>query len=86
MIVGEAVIGFALVAALLTILLGPDSALVLRAALTQGRRLAIATGLGISSGALAWGTAAGVGATALITASELAFRRVPGCPRTGAGH
>ncbi len=73
MTVGEAVIGFALVAALLTILPGPDSALVLRTALTQGRRLAIATGLGINSGALAWGAAAGVGAAALIAASELAF-------------
>lgn len=73
MSVGEAIIGFALVAALLTILPGPDSALVLRTALTQGRRLAIATGLGINSGALAWGAAAGVGAAALIAASELAF-------------
>lgn len=73
MTVGEAVLGFALVAALLTILPGPDSALVLRTALTRGRRLAIATGLGINSGALAWGAAAGVGAAALIAASELAF-------------
>ncbi len=73
MSVGEAVLGFALVAALLTILPGPDSALVLRTALIGGRRLAVATGLGINSGALAWGAAAGVGAAALIAASAVAF-------------
>lgn len=73
MTIAEALLGFALVAALLTILPGPDSALVLRSALVQGRSAAIATGLGINSGALVWGAAAGVGAAALIAASELAF-------------
>lgn len=73
MSIGEAIAGFALVAALLTILPGPDSALVLRSALVQGRRAAIATALGINSGSLVWGAAAGVGAAALITASTIAF-------------
>lgn len=73
MSIGEAIAGFALVAALLTILPGPDSALVLRSALVQGRRLAIATALGINSGSLVWGAAAGVGAAALIAASTIAF-------------
>lgn len=73
MTVPEAIIGFALVAALLTILPGPDSALVLRSALVQGRRPAIATALGINTGSLVWGAAAGVGAAALIAASEVAF-------------
>lgn len=73
MSVPEAIIGFALVAALLTILPGPDSALVLRSALVQGRRPAIATALGINTGSLIWGAAAGVGAAALIAASEVAF-------------
>ncbi len=73
MSIGEAIAGFALVAALLTILPGPDSALVLRSALVQGRRAAIATALGINSGSLVWGAAAGVGAAALIAASTIAF-------------
>lgn len=73
MTVAEAIGGFALVAALLTILPGPDSALVLRSALVQGRRPAIATALGINTGSLVWGAAAGVGAAALISASEVAF-------------
>ncbi len=73
MSIAGALWGFALVAALLTILPGPDSALVLRAALTQGRRPAIATALGINSGSLVWGAAAGVGAAALLAASEFGF-------------
>jgi RhtB (resistance to homoserine/threonine) family protein len=73
MSIGESIAGFALVAALLTILPGPDSALVLRSALVQGRRAAIATALGINSGSLVWGAAAGVGAAALIAASTVAF-------------
>lgn len=73
MTVAEALWGFALVAALLTILPGPDSALVLRSALTEGRRPAIATAIGINSGALVWGAAAGVGAAALLAASEIGF-------------
>jgi threonine/homoserine/homoserine lactone efflux protein len=71
--IGEALWGFAIVAALLTILPGLDSALVLRSALTQGRRPAIATAFGICSGSLIWGAAAGVGAAALLAASEFAF-------------
>ncbi len=71
MTVVEAVGGFALVAALLTILPGPDSALVLRSAVVQGRRPAIATALGINTGALVWGAAAGVGAAALIAGGFL---------------
>ena len=73
MSVGSAVAGFAVVAALLTVVPGLDTALVLRAALTQGRSLAAVTALGISTGALAWGAAAAVGVSALLTASRVAF-------------
>jgi threonine/homoserine/homoserine lactone efflux protein len=62
-----------LLAAVLTIIPGLDTALVLRASLAQGRRHAIATALGINSGAFVWGAAAAVGATALLAVSELAF-------------
>jgi threonine/homoserine/homoserine lactone efflux protein len=64
---------FAIVAGLLTITPGLDTALVLRSALTAGRRLAFATALGISTGALIWGAGAAVGVSALLTASHLAY-------------
>lgn len=73
MTVLEALASFALLAAFLTILPGPDSALVLRTALTRSRAQAYATGLGICFGAFVWGAAAAVGAAALLAASELAF-------------
>ncbi len=73
MTIAQALAGFALLAAVLTIIPGLDTALVLRASLTQGRRHAIATALGINSGAFVWGAAAAVGATALLAVSEFAF-------------
>lgn len=74
MTVGEALLGFALLAGLLTIVPGLDTALVLRSALRRSPRYAAAAGLGIISGALVWGAAAAVGASALLQASELAYR------------
>lgn len=68
-----ALLSFAVVAALLTITPGLDTALVLRSALVQGRRLAIATSMGIIAGAFVWGIAAAVGLAALLRASEGAF-------------
>jgi threonine/homoserine/homoserine lactone efflux protein len=59
--VAEALGGFAVVAALLTILPGPDSALI------------HATALGIASGTFVWGAAAALGAAALLAASEFGF-------------
>ncbi len=73
MTITSALLGFAALAALLTITPGFDSALVLRSALVQGRRLAIATGLGIITGAFVWGVAASIGLAALLRASEVAF-------------
>lgn len=73
MTVGEALWGFGIVAALLTIIPGLDTALVLRASLTQTRSHAYATALGICTGALVWGAAAAAGASALLHASEVAF-------------
>ncbi len=68
-----AVLSFAVLAGLLTVVPGLDTALVLRAAITQGRRQAFATALGINTGALAWGAAAAVGVSALLTASTIAY-------------
>lgn len=74
MTVLEAMFLFALVAIPLTIMPGLDSALVLRTAVVSGRRHAYATALGINAGVLAWGVAATVGATAVLAASEAAYR------------
>jgi threonine/homoserine/homoserine lactone efflux protein len=68
-----AVLGFGLVALLLTITPGLDTALVLRAAITRGRREAVATALGVVAGVLAWGAAAAVGVSALLAASTVAY-------------
>jgi threonine/homoserine/homoserine lactone efflux protein len=70
---GSAVGGFAVLAALLTVTPGLDTALVLRAGLTQSRSVAVATAVGIVVGLFVWGAAAAVGVSALLTASRLAF-------------
>ena len=73
MTVASALWSFALLAGVLTIIPGPDSALILRSALIQTRKHAYATALGIASGTFVWGAAAAVGAAALLAATELAF-------------
>lgn len=64
---------FAVVAALLTITPGVDSMLVLRTAAVAGGRTAMLAGLGVLTGLLSWGFAAGVGLAALLAASETAY-------------
>jgi threonine/homoserine/homoserine lactone efflux protein len=70
---GTSVLTFALVALALTLTPGLDTALVLRAALTGGRRDAAATAGGIVAGLFVWGAAAAVGVSALLTASQVAY-------------
>jgi threonine/homoserine/homoserine lactone efflux protein len=70
---GSAVLTFAVVALLLTLTPGLDTALVLRAALTRSRRDAAATAAGIVAGLFVWGAAAAVGVSALLTASQTAY-------------
>jgi len=67
-------VSFAVVAALLTVIPGLDTALVLRAAISRGRGYAFATAVGINTGALIWGVAAAVGASALLATSEVGYR------------
>lgn len=74
MTIGQALLSFSVVAALLTVIPGLDTALVLRAAISRGRGHAVAAALGIGAGCLAWGVAAAVGASALLVASETAYR------------
>jgi threonine/homoserine/homoserine lactone efflux protein len=73
MTVASAIASFALVAGLLTIIPGLDTAMVLRSAVSGGRRHGFATALGIATGSLLWGIAAAVGASALLTASRVAY-------------
>jgi threonine/homoserine/homoserine lactone efflux protein len=67
---------FALVAGLLTIVPGLDTAMVLRTAVSLGRKHGFATALGVSTGALIWGAAAAVGVSALLAASSAAYTAV----------
>lgn len=73
MTVTAAVLGFAVVAAALTVTPGLDTALVLRAALTRSRGEAAATAAGIVAGLFVWGAAAAVGVSALLATSQLAY-------------
>ncbi|MFE2958838.1 LysE family translocator [Nocardia tengchongensis] len=69
----HAVLSFAVVAGLLTVVPGLDTAVVLRAAVSRGPRNAFATAIGIGCGTLVWGVAAAAGVSALVTASEVAY-------------
>ncbi|MGI8714671.1 MAG: LysE family translocator [Solirubrobacteraceae bacterium] len=70
------VLAFAVVAGLVTIVPGLDTAMVLRSALSHGRRQGFATALGVNTGALAWGAGAAVGVSALLEASTVAYTAV----------
>ena len=70
----DAVLGFAVVAGLLTLVPGIDTALVLRASLARSRGYAVATAGGVATGVMLWGIAAAVGISALLMASQLAYR------------
>jgi threonine/homoserine/homoserine lactone efflux protein len=70
------VASFAVVAGLLTIIPGLDTAMVLRSSVAYGRKHGFATALGVSSGTLVWGAGAAVGVSALLTASTDAYTAV----------
>ena len=73
MSLGTAIPTFTLLAGALTVTPGLDTALVLRAALTRGRREAVATAAGIVAGLFVWGAAAAAGVSALLTAGDIAY-------------
>jgi threonine/homoserine/homoserine lactone efflux protein len=70
----DAVLQFAVVAGLLTVIPGLDTALVLRSTLARSRAYGLATTAGIQVGTLIWGAAAATGAAALLAASQSAYR------------
>ena len=67
------VLSFAVFAALLTITPGLDTMYVVRTAAVGGRRAGFAAAVGIGTGCLCWAAAGGLGLTALLTASHLAY-------------
>lgn len=79
MTIADALLSFALVAGMLTLIPGLDTTLVLRTTLLMGRARGFAAGVGIAAGLLAWGIAAAVGAAALLAASHTAFLVVKYC-------
>lgn len=69
----QALLGFGVLAALITVTPGLDVALVLRSTLSQGRRSGAFAALGICSGLLVWGSAAALGGALLLATSQLAY-------------
>jgi len=68
-----AIAAFSVAAFLLTITPGLDTALVLRTAAIDGPWPAMAAGVGIAAGCLAWGLAAALGLGAVLAVSATAF-------------
>ncbi len=65
--------GFVLAVALLAMVPGPATALVIRQTVRDGRRTALLTTAGNEVGLLAWAIASAVGLAALVAASQLAY-------------
>lgn len=73
MTLAQSLLGFCLLAAVLTVTPGLDTVFVLRQALRSGRGAAFAAGGGVCAGTLVWGSAAAAGVAALLVASQVAF-------------
>ena len=69
----ENLLSFAVLAGLLTLLPGIDTAQILRAVTVGGRSTGYATLFGILGGVWVWGIAAALGISALLIASEIAY-------------
>jgi threonine/homoserine/homoserine lactone efflux protein len=67
---------FSALALLITLLPGPDTALVIRAALVGGRRAAIRAAVGICTGLLVWGGLTAAGLTAFLTRFPKAYHSI----------
>jgi threonine/homoserine/homoserine lactone efflux protein len=68
--VAQAVLTFALAGALIVLIPGPDTLVVLRSVVMHGRREAALTSLGVLTGLVVWILAAALGLTAVLRASE----------------
>jgi threonine/homoserine/homoserine lactone efflux protein len=65
---------FFVVAAIVIVTPGPDTALTIRNTLLGGRRAGVHTAIGVSTGQTLWAAATAFGVAALLAASEPAFR------------
>jgi threonine/homoserine/homoserine lactone efflux protein len=71
--VTHALVTFAVAASVLVMLPGPDTLLVLRSIVVRGRRTAVATAAGVTSGLVIWVGAAALGLSALLRASHVGY-------------
>jgi RhtB (resistance to homoserine/threonine) family protein len=71
--VGIHLLVFVGVAAVVIVIPGPDTAVVTKNVLVHGRRAALGTSLGVSTGLLVWTIAAAIGIASLLRASAAAF-------------
>jgi threonine/homoserine/homoserine lactone efflux protein len=67
------ILTFLLAAAVIVLLPGPDTLVIVRSIMAGGRRRGVAAVLGIQTGLVVWITAAALGLAALLRASEVAF-------------
>lgn len=70
---GEALLAFTAAAAVMAMVPGLDTALVLRAAAVEGPKRAALAALGVVAGCLVWGAGVALGLGALLAASQTAF-------------
>ena len=68
-----ALVAFAVAAAILVVLPGPDTMIMLRAIAVSGRAGALRTAAGIVTGLFIWITSASIGLAALLKASEVGY-------------
>ncbi|WP_375498573.1 LysE family translocator [uncultured Jatrophihabitans sp.] len=66
-------VAYLLAAAVIVLLPGPDTLVIVRSIMAGGRRRGVAAVVGIQCGLLVWVTAAALGLAALLKASEIAF-------------
>ena len=68
-----ALLAYAVPAALITMLPGPDTAVVLTTAVRAGRAAAVRAALGVGTGLLIWGAAAATGLAAALRSSSVLY-------------
>ncbi len=69
----HALLAYAIPAALITMLPGPDTAMVLATAVKAGRRAAVRAAWGVGTGLLVWGAAAAAGLAAALRSSAVVY-------------
>src|SRR5262245_57374973 len=69
----QTLFAFAGAAAVVALVPGPSTAIIIRQSVVSGRRAGVAAMLGNESGVLLWGLAAAFGLSALLLASRIAY-------------